>query len=94
MMVDSGAKLIGQHILKENNFETEIKKGNKKDRELVVSFKLNGKKYESKNKIAHVETENEGKENQFSLNFNGLFFNTQDWLEEINRLAPLWTAKR
>lgn len=68
-----------------DNFETEIKKGNKKDRELVVSFRLNNKKYESKNKIAHIETENEVKENQFALNFNGLFFNTQDWLEEINR---------
>lgn len=68
-----------------DNFESEVKKGNKKDRELVVSFRLNGKKYESKNKIAHVETEEEGKDNSFSLNFNGLYFNTQDWLEEINR---------
>ncbi len=68
-----------------DNFETEIKKGNKKDRELVVSFRFKGKKYESKNRIAHVESEEEGKENRFTLNFNGLFFNTQDWLEEINR---------
>ncbi|MDZ7933673.1 MAG: hypothetical protein U5M51_01605 [Emticicia sp.] len=68
-----------------DNFETEIKKGSKKDRELVVSFRVNGKKYESKNKIAHVESDEEGKENRFALNFNGLFFNTQDWLEEINR---------
>ncbi len=68
-----------------DNFETEIKKGSKKDRELVVSFRLNNKKYGSKNKIAHVETENEVKENQLAFNFNGLFFNTQDWLEEINR---------
>lgn len=67
-----------------DNFETEIKKGNKKDRELVISFKLNGKKYESKNKIAHVENEEEDKENRFALNFNSLFFNTQDWLEEVN----------
>lgn len=68
-----------------DNFESEIRKGSKKDRELEISFKLNGKKYESKNKIAHVENEEEDKENRFSLNFNGLFFNTQNWLEEINR---------
>lgn len=68
-----------------DNFETEIKKSSKKDRELVVSFKLNSKKYESKNKIAHIENEEEDNENRFSLNFNGLFFNTQDWLDEINR---------
>ncbi|MFY7907919.1 MAG: hypothetical protein ACOVO2_00120, partial [Emticicia sp.] len=67
-----------------DNFESEIKKGSKKDRELVVSFRLNGKKYESKNQIAHIENEEE-QSNKFSLNFNSLFFNTQDWLDEINR---------
>ncbi len=68
-----------------DNFETEIKKSPKKERELVVSFKLNGKKYDSKNKIAKEDEDEENGKERFSLNFSTLFFNTQDWLEEINR---------
>ncbi|GGD56656.1 hypothetical protein GCM10011514_20940 [Emticicia aquatilis] len=68
-----------------DNFETEIKKSPKKERELVVSFKVNGKKYESKNRIAKADDADETGNDKFSLNFSTLFFNTQDWLEEINR---------
>jgi hypothetical protein len=68
-----------------DNFETEIKKSPKKERELVVSFKLNGKKYDSKNKIAKEDEDDENGRKKFSLNFSTLFFNTQEWLEEINR---------
>jgi len=68
-----------------DNFETEFKKSPKKERELVVSFKLNGKKYESKNKIAKADEEDGSVKEKFSLNFSTLFFNTQEWLEEINR---------
>jgi hypothetical protein len=68
-----------------DNFETEIKKSPKKERELVVSFKLNGKKYESKNKIAKADEQDINSIENVSLNFSMLFFNTQEWLEEINR---------
>lgn len=68
-----------------DNFETEIKKSPKKERELIVSFKVNGKKYESKNKIDKANEEDGTSNDKFSLNFSTLFFNTQDWLEEINR---------
>ncbi len=68
-----------------DNFDTEIKKSSKKERELVVSFRLNGRKYELKNKIAKADEEDANRNDNFSLNFSTLFFNTQDWLEEINR---------
>lgn len=68
-----------------DNFDSEIKKSPKKERELVVSFRLNGKKYESKNIIAKADEEDTNRNEKFSLNFSTLFFNTQDWLEEINR---------
>lgn len=68
-----------------DNFDTEIKKSSKKERELVISFRLNGKKYESKNKIAKANEEDANRNEKFSLNFSTLFFNTQDWLDEVNR---------
>ncbi len=68
-----------------DNFETEIKKSPKKERELFISFKFNGKKFESKNKIVKAEEEDVNSREKFSLNFSTLFFNTQEWLEEINR---------
>lgn len=68
-----------------DNFETEIKKSPKKERELVVNFKLNGKKYELKNKIAKADESDGNDREKFLLNFSTIFFNTQEWLEEINR---------
>lgn len=84
-----GFKKISRGVFKaekiSDNFEIEIKKSPKKERELVVSFRLNGKKYESKNKIAKSEEEDVKSIEKFSPNFSMLFFNTQEWHEEINR---------
>lgn len=85
----TGLEKISRGVFKvgkiSDNFETELKKSPKKERELVVSFKLNGKKYESKNKIAQADESDGNDREKFLLNFSTIFFNTQEWLEEINR---------
>jgi hypothetical protein len=73
-----------------DNFNSEISKGNKKDRLLKISYRLNGKKYETKQVLPKVELQDEGATNpmyptQASTNTDNVFFHEIEWIALVNK---------
>lgn len=75
----SKGKFIPEKVT--DNFAKEIKKDSKKERELKVSFKFYGKKYEHLQKLPkEIDGENES----LKLGFDNIFYNSSEWLEIVN----------
>lgn len=72
-----------------DNFQSEIPKGNKKDRTLKISYRFNGKKYESFQPIPRIELEEDISTNPMypthpSMDYDNLNFNESEWISLVN----------
>lgn len=70
-----------------DNFTKEIPKGNQKERELKVDFKLNGKKYEHRQKLAKAIDKSDSQDMMpgVQINLERVFFNSDEWLSIVNQ---------
>ena len=70
-----------------DNFNKEIQKGNQKERELIVKFKLNGKKYEHRQKLAKAIEKSDSQDMMpgIQMNLDKVFFNSEEWLSIVNQ---------
>ncbi len=71
-----------------DNFESEIPKGNKKDRTLKIGYRINNKKYEAIQPIPKIELEEDIPINpmypKLSVNPDNFYFRETEWLSLVN----------
>lgn len=70
-----------------DNFNKEIQKGNQKERELIVKFSLNGKKYVHRQKLAKAIEKSDSQDMMpgIQMNLDKVFFNSEEWLSIVNQ---------
>ncbi len=83
----SYGKFIPEKVM--DNFESEIPKGNKKDRNLKISYRLNGKKYEKEQHLPKLENDEFHNNNPMikglKIDFeNSIILDEPEWLSFVN----------